>query len=275
MAFASPIHYRSGHLPLRNKYYKQMKKISKILVIIAVLMLSSCISKKKMVYMQNIKTTNPIVTSYEPLIQKDDVLLITVSSMSDVAAAPFNLDTKNMSGISILEKQTYLVDFGGNIDFPGLGTIKVGNSTVNDVKLVLKRKLADLLKDAVVNIRIMNFKVSVLGEVNRPGVISVASQRITLLDALAQAGDLTLYGRRNNIMIIRESKGVKAVAYIDITSPDFINSEYYYLDQNDVIYVEPFKRKIDSTAIGSNITSVISIIGFLVSTTVTIYLLNK
>jgi len=252
-----------------------MKNLKINILFALLLMLTSCISKKEMIYLQDVKPSNPIVTSYEPLIQKDDVLYINVSSLSDEAVMPFNLDSKNQTNTSILEKQTYLVDFAGNIDFPVIGTFNVGNNTVNDVKLKLKQKLADYVSDAVVNVRIMNFKVSVLGEVNKPGVINVSGQRITLLDALAMAGDLTLYGRRNNILIIRESKGVKTTAKIDITNPEFINSEFYYLDQNDIIYVEPFKRKLDSTAIGSNITSVISILGFLISTTVTIYLLNK
>lgn len=252
-----------------------MKNLKINIFIVLLLLTSSCISKKEMVYLRDVKASNPITTSYEPLIQKDDVLYINISSLSDEAVIPFNLDSKNQTNASMIEKQTYLVDFAGNIDFPVIGTINVGNSTVNDVKLRLKQKLVDYVSDAVVNIRIMNFKVSVLGEVNRPGIINVSGQRITLLDVLAMAGDLTLYGRRNNILIIRESKGVKTTARIDITKPEFINSEFYYLDQNDIIYVEPFKRKIDSTAIGSNITSVLSIVSFALSTAFTIYYFTK
>jgi polysaccharide biosynthesis/export protein len=245
-----------------------MKILKTTLIFVSLSMLTSCVSKKKMVYLQNVTASTPIVTSYEPLIQKDDILYINVSSVSEEAVAPFNLDTKAVTGNSTMERQTYLVDFGGNIDFPVIGTIKVGNTTVNDLKLQLRKKLSEYVSDVVVNIRIMNFKVSVLGEVNKPGVINVNSQRITLLDALAIAGDLTLYGRRNNILIMRENKGVKTTARIDLTNPDFMNSEFYYLDQNDVVYVEPNKRKLDSTAIGTNITSLISILGFVITTTI-------
>lgn len=245
-----------------------MKTRLKIFFLLPIFVLTSCIPKKTMVYMQDVKSTNNATTKYEPLIQKDDILFINVSAQEEQAVIPFNLDTKSIAGSGAIEKQTYLVDTNGNIDFPVIGTINVANYSINEIKIILKRKLSKYVTDAVVNVRIMNFKVSVLGEVNNPGTINVSSQRFTLLEAIAMSGDLTLFGKRNNILIMRETQGVKTTARIDITKPDFIDSEYYYLDQNDVIYVEPNKKKIDSTAIGTNITGLISILGFVITTTI-------
>ena len=122
------------------------------------------------------------------------------------------------------------------------------------------------VKDPVINIRILNFKISVLGEVNKPGTILVNSQRITLLEALSQSGDLTLYGKRDNILLIRDFQGTKTYNRVDITKADFVNSPFYYLDQNDLIYVEPKKSRIDATAIGPNVTTLISIASFIITT---------
>ncbi len=119
----------------------------------------------------------------------------------------------------------------------------------------------------MINVRIINFKVTVTGEVAKPGIVTTNSQRLTLFDALAQSGDLTLYGKRDNILIVRDFQGVKSYNRVDITRADFVNSPFYYLDQNDLIYVEPRKAKIDSTAIGANIPAIISIVGFLLTTT--------
>jgi len=124
------------------------------------------------------------------------------------------------------------------------------------------------LKDPIINIRIVNYKVSVLGEVNKPGTFQITGDRVTLLEVLANAGDLTLYGKRDNILIIRDYLGTKTYNRVDITNADFVNSPFYYLDQNDVVYVEPRKAKIDSTAIGSNVGTIISILGFVITTTI-------
>jgi polysaccharide export outer membrane protein len=147
-----------------------------------------------------------------------------------------------------------------------LGTIKVGGLT----RIETTNKIKDLLKsghisDPIVNVRLLNFKVSVLGEVSKPGVFSISGERVTLVEALALAGDLTIYGKRNSILLIREKNGVKTYEKIDITKTDFINSKNYYLSQNDVIYVEPNKTKLNSSAVGPNLTIGISALSLVVT----------
>ncbi len=251
-----------------------MKKI--ILICFTILFFGSCVSKKSIVYLNNISERVPTNNTYTPMIQKDDILYIKVTSAEPKAVEPYNLDTSIGGQLISSEKFTYLVDSSGAINFASIGLVNVANKTVNDVKNIIQNRLQEFVSDAVVNIRIMNFKVSVLGEVNKPGIVNVTGQRMTVLEAIAMCGDLTLFGKRNNILIMRESKGVKTTAHIDITKPDFINSDYYYLDQNDVVYVEPNKKKIDSTAIGSNVITITqllaSIIGIVITTT---YFINK
>lgn len=238
------------------------------------ILLTSCIPKKDVIYFQGSQNFNNSSSNYEPLIQNDDVLYINISAKEKKAADPFNLDNSSQDGNSNtsfgVQKQTYLVDNFGKIDFPVIGTIPVAGFSVKGLKDLLKEKLSIYLKDPVINIRIMNFKVTVTGEVQNPGVIISESERITLIEALARAGDLTLYGKRDNILIIRDFQGIKTFNRIDITKADFVNSPFYYLDQNDVVYVEPRKAKIDSTAIGSNVTTIISILGFILTATLVI-----
>lgn len=224
--------------------------------------------------MQGTQSASESAANYEPLIQNDDILFINVSSSQAAAVAPFNLDTQGQDkdsgtgqGSYSSQKQSYLVDNKGNIEFPILGTLPVSGYSINELRDVLKNKLKEYVTDAVINVRIVNFKVTVTGEVNQPGVVTTTSQRFTLFDALAMSGDLTLYGKRDNILIVRDFQGVKTYNRVDITKADFVNSPFYYLDQNDFIYVEPRKAKIDSTAIGTNIPFIVSIVGILLTTT--------
>jgi len=233
---------------------------------------SSCVAKKDIIYLQGSQIPENSSTNYEPLIQKDDLLYINISSSQAEAVAPFNLDsqTRDLSSSTSSfsnQKQTYLVDNKGNIEFPIVGTINAAGYSVNEFRDFLKLKLKDYVSDAVINVRLTNFKVTVTGEVAQPGVVTTSSQRLTLFDALAMSGDLTLYGRRDNILIVRDFQGIKTYNRVDITQADFVNSPFYYLDQNDLIYVEPRKAKIDSTAIGANIPFIVSVVGLLLTTT--------
>ncbi|MBC7523089.1 MAG: polysaccharide biosynthesis/export family protein [Flavobacterium sp.] len=244
-----------------------MKNSQVYIYIIFIFILSSCVPKKSIIYFQGNQNFDNPSSNYEPLIQNDDMLYINISSDEPIASEPFNLENQATSGAAnnsfAIQKQTYLVDNFGKIDFPTLGSIDVAGYSVNNLKKLLKQKLAlYFVKEPVINIRIMNFKVSVLGEVTKPGVINVNSERFTMLEAIAQSGDLTLYGKRNNILVIRDFQGIKTYNRVDITKADFVNSPFYYVDQNDVIYVEPKKSKIDSTAISSNVVSIFSILGF-------------
>jgi polysaccharide biosynthesis/export protein len=248
-----------------------MNKSHIVIYLLLLVSLSSCLSKKKIVYLQGQQDQSSGQVNYEPLIQNDDMLSISILSSEPELAAPFNID-QMQSATTIsnnnTSKTTYLVDNFGEIDFPILGKMKVAGLSKTELKQYLRDRLAIYLKDPIINIRIVNYKVSVLGEVNKPGTFQLTGDRITLLEVLANAGDLTLYGKRDNILVIRDYLGTKTYNRIDITKADFVNSPFYYLDQNDVVYVEPRKAKIDSTAIGSNVGTIISILGFVITTTI-------
>lgn len=230
----------------------------------------ACTSPSKMVYL-NQSGDLAAQMKFETTLQPDDQLLIIVSSENSEAAAPYNLKTITFQGnaenvIAQERQQAYIVDQEGNIEFPILGTIKVGGLTRIEATTTIKNALKNgHLSDPIVNVRLLNFKVSVLGEVAKPGVFSISGERITLIEALALAGDLTIYGKRNSILLIREKNGVKTYEKIDITKTDFINSPQYYLSQNDVIYVEPNKTKLNSSVVGPNLTIGISALSLVVT----------
>ena len=161
--------------------------------------------------------------------------------------------------------QLYLVDANGSIEFPVLGKLKVSGLSRTEVLQMLQQKIGVYIKNPIINLRIMNFKVSVQGEVNLPGSYPIASERVTLIEALTMAKDLTIYGKRNNILVIREIDGVKSYNRVDITQANFINSPFYYLAQNDVIYVEPNRNKINGAAIGPNTGVIISATSLLIA----------
>lgn len=221
---------------------------------LAVLSLFSCGSKKKFVYVQGIENAASYEESkhYELTLQPDDVLSIVVSAEDPEVAAPFNIpeiksNDKDTPGI-----KTYLIDNSGYIDYPILGKLKLAGLSRSEASNLLVSGLSKYIHDPSINLRIMNFKIAVLGEVANPNVFPVQHERITLLEALSMAGDIGVYGLRQNILIIRESEGKKTYTRIDITKPDFLNSPYYYLAQNDVVYVEPNKVRINTSAVGPN-----------------------
>lgn len=230
-----------------------MKKIISILLVI---LFFSCASRKDVVYYQNIDSmgSQEKASSYEVKIQPDDLLSINVSAEDAEAAMPFNLNPVNpLSAAKDVGKESiYLVDVSGYIDFPVLGKIKVSGLTRAEILMMFQKKISNYVKNPIVTIVIKNFKIAVQGEVAVPGIYPVVSERITLIEALSVAGDLTIYGKRDNILIIREIDGVKSYNRVDITKADFINSQYYYLAQNDVVYVEPNKSRISGSAVGAN-----------------------
>ena len=248
-------------------------KICSFLWALLLLTMTSCASKKDFLYLQSTaaSTATESVSSYETTIQPDDVLLLLIASENAEVSAPYNLkaysilNTTEAGTIGREQMQTYIVDKQGHIDFPLLGMIKVGGLTKAQAIALLKDKLKDHVKDAVINLRILNYKVTVLGEVNKPGAITISSERITLLEALGMAGDLTIYGNRKNLLIVREVDGVKTMNRVDITQSDFLTSPFYYLTQNDVVYVEPNKTRINSSVIGPNVTVGISIVSLIIT----------
>ncbi|MCL9805123.1 polysaccharide biosynthesis/export family protein [Flavobacterium amniphilum] len=258
------------------------KIVAVFLLMSAMIGLNSCSQQKNIAYFQNIDHLSALDgSSFEPTIQPDDLLLIIVSAPDPEAAAPFNLTTENIptvngqAGMAQRQQQLYLVDKKGMIDFPILGQMQMGGLTKDEVVKQLKDKLLQYIKNPIVNIRIMNYKVTVQGEVNRPGTYPVNSERVTLIEALSMAGDLTIYGKRNNVVVVREVQGKKTVGRIDITKADFINSPYYYLSQNDMVYVEPNGAKSSSSTFNQNTTVWISIASLISSAVFSILLINK
>lgn len=252
-----------------------IKKI--LLLFFCTIVLSSCVSRKKIVYLQDISSTDiSAKLAYESRLKPDDLLMIIVSSAgSPEAAADFNLPVVGVTGSTVngsidatngqLRVQTYLVDSEGNIEFPVLGTVKLGGLTRVEAVKVLKDKLLIYLKDPIINMRIVNYEVTVSGEVIRPGTFNIQTERITLPEALSLAGDMTIYGNRENVLIMREINGQKTYNYVDMTKAEFINSPFYYLTQNDWVYIEPNKTKINSSAVGPNITVAISAVSVLIA----------
>jgi polysaccharide export outer membrane protein len=230
----------------------------------------SCASKKKVVYMQDIDQTKSYDSStlYEPKLQPDDLLSIIVSAENPELTVPFNMPqiqgnyeiNNNQNGI-----KTYLIDNFGYIEFPVIGKMKLGGLTRTEATSKLVTAVSEYITKPTVNLRILNFKVSVLGEVNKPSSFTLASERITLLEAISLASDLTIHGKRNNILIIREAEGKKTYNRIDITKSEFLNSPFYYLAQNDVVVVEPNKTRINASAVGPNVTATISALSVLVT----------
>ena len=198
----------------------------------------------------------------------NDLLTINVSGLDPDAVKPFNLPVVAYSNSVIsaegnLKMQTYLIDINGNIEFPVLGTIRLEGLTRTKATASLKEKLTEYIKDPIVNIRLANFTITVIGEVNNPGTFTIQDERISLIEALGLAGDLTIHGKRENVFLIREDNGVKRFTKFDLTSIKVVNSRNYYLTQNDVLYVEPNKAKIRSSSYNENNVILISAISTL------------
>jgi len=235
-----------------------------------VIAVSSCGSSKEVVYFQDelIGKNEQIPIDSELIYKPNDLLTIVVSGLDPEAVKPFNLPViaNNNSLIKAqgeLKMQTYLVDLKGFIEFPVLGEIKLGGLTRSQATQLLKTKLTDYIKDPIVNIRLANFTVTVLGEVNNPGTFTIEDERISLIEAIGLAGDLTIYGKRENVFLIREDNGIKRFTKFDLTSIKVVNSPSYYLTQNDVIYVEPNKAKVRSSSYNQNNVIIISAVATL------------
>jgi polysaccharide export outer membrane protein len=256
------------------KYFFLLKRTLPILLL---MLLFSCASKKDMIYYQNVDalTAQEKSPSYEIKIQPDDLLMISVFAEDPEIAKAFSLNTSSEAGNAGGSGSVYLVDAYGFIDFPTLGKIKVSGLSRTEVLHLLDTKLSQYIKKPIVSLRIMNFKVSVQGEVNAPGTYPIASERITLIEALSMAKDLSVYGKRNNILIIREIDGVKTSTRVDITKSDFMNSPFYYLAQNDVVYVEPNQNKINGATVNPSTGLIFSVLSILFTLTTLIITTSK
>jgi polysaccharide export outer membrane protein len=216
-----------------------------IIGIFALSFFASCTPSRDVVYFNELQESRIRSNTQVPetIIQPNDILSISVSSLNAEATEIFNIHN---SGPNTETSTGFLVNADGNIQFPVLGQIKVAGSTKHQLQNELAKKLIDskLLLDPIVLIRFLNFRVTVLGEVNKPTVINVPSEKISLLEAIGTAGDMTIQARRDNVLIIREENDQKVFKRINMNSSELFSSPYYYLKSNDVVYVEPNKYKI-------------------------------
>ena len=236
------------------------KKYVAYLVVCMAVFFTACTSTKKIIYLQDVVPLKQqeIEQKYEVIIHGDDLLAIMVNSRDPELALPFNMPMVSYQLGSKAGGQQrvlgYLVDTNGNIDFPILGEIHLEGLTRMQLTELIKNKLieGDLIKDPIVTVQFLNFKISVMGEVGRPGSFTISGDRITLLEALSMAGDLTIYGRRDRVGVIRENNGKRTILFHDLRSADIFNSPCYYLQQNDIVYVEPNKAKSGQSSINQN-----------------------
>lgn len=231
---------------------------------------TSCVSRKNFMPYQEIEQLQPESPKhFETVFQPDDMLLIVVSAEDQEIAEPYNVYgtvvSTNGSGVGQRQQHTYLVDEEGYIEFPVIGRIHVAGKTKAELTDYLKKEISKDIKNPIINIRITNYKVTVHGEVNRAGVHTIGSERITLPEALALSGDMTIYGNRKKILVMREENGIRKSEYVDITNADFMNSDFYYLKQNDIVFVEQNNVRKNSAAVGPNISTMFSAISLLVS----------
>lgn len=237
-----------------------------MLILTGALILSSCANSRKTVYFNDqqdaiLKSDNIPARN---IIQPNDILSISVTSLNPTATEIFNkpnnsfVSSTSINGVS-LQSPGYLVNDEGNIQFPVLGEMKISGLTTNELRIEITNELKSrkLLIDPIVIVRQLNFKVSVLGEVARPTVVNVPSEKISLLEALGLAGDITIYGKKDNVMIIREEDGVKKIKRINLNSSEVFTSAYYYLKSNDIVYVEANKAKVAGSTRSSQLLPII------------------
>jgi polysaccharide export outer membrane protein len=244
-----------------------------LLLFLSFITITSCVSRKQIAYFQkgpNQSDTIAVAKAYIPKIQSGDILDIKIGSLSAAASSFFNpysaapgvpdnassgavngISAATPTGLSTGSVQTaptgYLVDSAGMIEMPIIGAVKVAGSSTSEVRDALKPILAKYLKEPTVSVRFLNYKISVMGEVARPSVYVIPNERVTLPEALSMAGDLTIFAKRENILVIRDENGKKEFGRVNLTSRDVYSSPYYYLHANDVVYVEPGKGRVAQT----------------------------
>lgn len=232
----------------------------------------SCVSKKDIVYFQNDEINQELVSNdFVTTFKSDDLLQITISAKELESVAPFNLPVTNFMSVGgnamgQMQQQNYLIDSKGFIDFPVLGKLKIGGKTREEVIQMFKDKLdPDYVKNPTINIFIANFRVTVSGDVKTPGTFTIPNERISIVEALGLAGDLNPSGQRNNIKVIREEGGKKKIYTLDLLSKEIFTSPAYYLQQNDVVYVEPNQAKSQYAAYNPNTGLFVSIASLVIT----------
>jgi len=253
-----------------KKTFLSMKKFLFVFVVaFSLVSLTGCVITKEQAYFQNMDSVSLAGVKMRPEIhiKPNDELTITVTSTNPEAAEPFNMTLRNNSYSSNIQSvstqlYTYIVDQDGYINFPVIGKVKVGGLTrpqCEDFLLTQVKPFFAADERPVVKVRFSSFTVTVIGEVGGPRTINVSNERISIIEALAQAGDLSVYGKRPNVLLIRElSNGEKITARYNMNDANMLNSEYYYLQQNDVVYIEPHKSKARSADVNASFWSPIS-----------------
>ena len=253
-----------------------MRRLKFTLFALASLLLCSCSAYKKVPYLQGseyLNMANVQTPLYDAHIMPKDLLTITVNTSDPDAAIPFNLTvatpiTANSKSLTSQPSlQQYLVDNKGNIDFPIIGNIHIGGLTKSEAEQLIKDKLQPQFREMpIVTVRMVNYKISVIGEVAHPGTFTISNEKVNIFEALAMAGDMTVYGIRDKVKLIREdNQGKREIITLNLNDSDIINSPYYYLQQNDILYVTPNKTVSKNSGISNSTTIWISVVGTLVS----------
>ena len=239
-----------------------------------IIFFGSCSTKKEIHYFQDVQDLNDseIDLHFEPVIESNDILYISIAALDEEVLRPFvrAKGVENNTYNSNPGLTGYLVNTKGMIRFPILGDILVSGMTRMELENELKHRLSEYVTDVVVDVRIMNFKVTVLGEVSNPGVYAINDERITLPEAIGLAGDFTEDGKRNEIVVIREEGGKRKVGKVDFTKSDFFNSPFYYLKQNDVVYIEPSLKGVKKSGFLPDIPSLLSLFTVVLSAVIII-----
>jgi len=225
-------------------------------LLLSSLVFTSCINQKKSIYFQNSidslqHAAIPMAPFEEIRIQKKDVLYVNIQTLDPQSNALVSLSGSSASGSQAGPFSTYVVNNEGFVEFPLIGKLKLEGLTTSEAQKAMTGKFTEYYKNPIVNVRFAYINVSVVGEVNKPGLIQMTNERPTLFDAIASAGDLTIFGKRENVVLVREIDGQKKFVRFDLNSADVFRSPYYYLRQNDIIYVEPNKNRIRSSDVAT------------------------
>ncbi len=227
--------------------------------------LTSCVPRERIVYFQgDLESIEELAEQYSATIQPDDLLAITVFGRNQDATRIFNQESNAVMGA----EKTFLVDEEGNIEFPVFGKIKLGGLTRNEAIQYMKGMLSKEIIDPGVSITITNYRITVLGEVGNPGTYPLQNEKVTILEAIGMAGDLTINGVRDNVLVVREENGERNFYRVNLLTEEVFNSPVYYLNQNDVVYVEPNQNKINTArnaTIFRDISFAMSIASFLLT----------
>lgn len=257
-----------------------MKQLFYFFLVSTIVFLCSCGSSKNLTYFNDLQDSSAVISAIpkrpDPVVQAGDILVITVTSLNAESNQLFNKGTiantnatvtSTLGGLNTTTVEGYLVNSDGNISFPVLGQVRLIGLTREEVRRKMVEELSTFVKDPIVSVRFNNFRITVVGEVSHPSTFVIPNEKISILEALGMAGDMTPYGRRNNVLLIREENGQRTIVRIDLNKHDVLNSPYYYLRQNDVVYVEPTKYRDPSTqrnlqlvSIGLSVISILTIV---------------